>query len=696
MIRFCDKKIFDVGREMLSQAILYDFFKNNTRDVIMVTNGGETEGFITYESIAYYEAADWSRCVIGERVIAGPQMWEQAKEIFHRYPKLKYLPVYNKERELTYFCYDSFADKESYLYIGQVLQMLMRNPQLLRWEQNFSGIESVEIYDMNEFSFYLLEILRQNGIDYILHGDKWKILGYETDAMQTHMDMTVMRIYAEGTEMFLQRAAECDVTASFQFLVMLMKKEVRLLEMRMQKEWDNFFLCRLPLLGELSYMTDEEEYMTNFVGGADGRELKEPSQTEAFRKVNGLQPEIFYEKKEWERRHILDKLAEYHGDVKVVRISQGEHTVWLLGPCIVEGFGVLYDDYLSCKIDRYLKTHGIDNYGVCTVSYLFYELDILQSAIASLPIHKKDVIICMGEDIGWGKMVGEEPDLKLDALFALRQGERCFYIFPIHTNARGNERISQEISESVIMPFIRQAKDVEDGYARADGLNLTVRGSWKREAEIKKYISKLGTDYRIWEFLGDSSSVGAIVMNCNPFTLGHRYLIEESAQKVEKLIIFVVEENRSYFSFAERFHMVKEGVKDMGNVIAVPSGDFVLSYQTLPAYFRKEENRQIKVDASSDLNIFCEYIAPEFSISVRFAGEEPLDPVTAQYNQQMREIFARAGNIEFSEIPRKDWAGEVISASAVRRELEKQSWQKVKAMVPETTYKFLMKKYSKC
>ncbi len=219
--------------------------------------------------------------------------------------------------------------------------------------------------------------------------------------------------------------------------------------------------------------------------------------------------------------------------------------------------------------------------------------------------------------------------------------------------------------------------------------------SEKGRNEIKKYVDKLRRDYKIHVFLGNSKNIGSIVMNCNPFTLGHRYLIEESAKKVEKLIVFVVEENRSQFDFKDRFYMVKEGTKDMDNVIVVPSGDFVLSHQTLPAYFRKEENRQIKMDASLDINIFSEYIVPEFGITIRFTGEEPIDQVTAQYNRQMQKIFSETGVVKFSEIPRKEHKGEVISASTVRRALDNENWEKIGMMVPETTFEFLRKKYRK-
>lgn len=691
MIRLCDKNVWIAEQCELSSQFLCDYFKEYASNVLMVTDRGKAKGYLTYQSIISVGVDNWKQCIVNEYVTAGADMWDQAKEIFRKHPNLKYVPVYNQNNELSYFCYDSYPQKESYQYIGQILKILSSSPQLLKWQETFPGIESVEIYDMNEFSYYLAEILELKGIDVVLHGEKWKLFSRKVDSVQTHMDSTIMRLYAEGTEMFPQSREKCDLTLSFGFLIALMRKEVRLLEKKMQKEWDNFFICRFPIYSELSYRTDEEDYMTRFVGGADGRELTDSMQKQFFVRVNGMEPEEYYKKKEWESDHLIPGLTEYYGGVRIIRSSKGKNTVWLLGPCIVEGFGVLYHDYLCCCIDRYLKEQGMEEYGVCSVSYLFYELDTLQKAITSLPVRKKDVVICIGEDISWGQQIGEKPDLKLDALFAQREREPWFYNVPIHTNARGNERIAKEISEKLILPYIRRSQNVSDEYLAENCLSAVSPKDKiaDYETEVVKYVDKLNEVYHILEFLGNSRRIGAIVMNCNPFTLGHRYLIEESAKKVQKLIIFVVEENRSCFDFKDRFQMVREGTRDLRNVIAVPSGNFVLSYHTLPAYFRKEENRQVMMDASLDLNIFSSYIAPKLGITIRFAGEEPIDPVTAQYNRQMRERFSKEGRIEFSEIPRKELEGKAISASLVRKELENGNWEKIRMMVPATTYEFL-------
>ena len=59
-----------------------------------------------------------------------------------------------------------------------------------------------------------------------------------------------------------------------------------------------------------------------------------------------------------------------------------------------------------------------------------------------------------------------------------------------------------------------------------------------------------------------TGKVGAAVMNCNPFTIGHRYLIETAAKECDLLYIFVLSEDKSEFSFADRLEMVKRGTAD--------------------------------------------------------------------------------------------------------------------------------------
>ena len=187
--------------------------------------------------------------------------------------------------------------------------------------------------------------------------------------------------------------------------------------------------------------------------------------------------------------------------------------------------------------------------------------------------------------------------------------------------------------------------------------------------------------------------VGALVMNCNPFTLGHLHLVEYAAAKVVKLYIFVVEEDKSEFPFADRIELVRQGVKNFSNVEVLPSGKFIISQQTFSGYFNKASLQDVAVDSSEDVEIFAKEIAPTLGITVRFAGEEPKDNVTRQYNENMKKILPRYG-IEFCEIPRKELDGEPISASTIRKALKNGDFNKVKRFVPDTTFNYLLKQHA--
>jgi [citrate (pro-3S)-lyase] ligase len=182
-------------------------------------------------------------------------------------------------------------------------------------------------------------------------------------------------------------------------------------------------------------------------------------------------------------------------------------------------------------------------------------------------------------------------------------------------------------------------------------------------------------------------------MNCNPFTLGHRYLIETASKQVDTLYIFVVEENKSFFEFEDRYQLVKAGTQDLENVVVLPSGKFIISALTFPGYFYKDNNKDAVVDTSKDVDLFGKYIAKILNIKVRFVGEEPIDMVTRQYNRSMQERLPLYG-IEVMEIKRKEMGAQVISASRVRKCLENKDFEGIRELVPETTYEYLVKKYS--
>lgn len=191
------------------------------------------------------------------------------------------------------------------------------------------------------------------------------------------------------------------------------------------------------------------------------------------------------------------------------------------------------------------------------------------------------------------------------------------------------------------------------------------------------------------ERVEDSPVIGAIVANCNPFTLGHRYLIEEALKQCDWLHLFVVSDERTYFPAEDRFKMVKAGVSDLDRVILHKTSQYIISAATFPTYFMKEKVHAKKANCRLDLELFADRIAPTLGVMKRFVGTEPNCLVTDCYNETMKELLPPAG-IQVEEITRKEMDEMPISASEVRKRLTE--GKEIRSLVPESTYQYLRMK----
>ena len=187
----------------------------------------------------------------------------------------------------------------------------------------------------------------------------------------------------------------------------------------------------------------------------------------------------------------------------------------------------------------------------------------------------------------------------------------------------------------------------------------------------------------------EGKTVGAAVMNCNPFTKGHRYLIETAAKECDRVYVFVLSEDRSEFSAKDRMEMVKRGVADLSNVTVLPTGPYLISSATFPTYFLKEREKATQIQCLLDIEIFTKYYVPKFGIQKRYVGTEPLSPMTAQYNEALAATLPQKG-VLLRQIPRLEQAGTPISASAVRANLHDP--EKLAQWLPETTINYLTHK----
>lgn len=223
--------------------------------------------------------------------------------------------------------------------------------------------------------------------------------------------------------------------------------------------------------------------------------------------------------------------------------------------------------------------------------------------------------------------------------------------------------------------------------------------------EYRKYLESLARPGRN----------GAIVMNANPFTKGHRYLVEQAASLVDNLYVIVVKEDRSRFPYVERKAMIEAGCAGLDNVVVCEGSDYAISAATFPTYFLKKLDDATDTQIALDLDLFVNHIAKPLGVTVRFAGSEPEDALTRRYNELMAEILPGTSvavvrqdhqpdselvegsavrqarrPIDFVEIPRLEQKGKPLSATSLRRALDKGNLKEAMEYIPKSTVPYLV------
>jgi [citrate (pro-3S)-lyase] ligase len=189
----------------------------------------------------------------------------------------------------------------------------------------------------------------------------------------------------------------------------------------------------------------------------------------------------------------------------------------------------------------------------------------------------------------------------------------------------------------------------------------------------------------------DSSGGGiaaAVVMNANPFTLGHQYLVETTAARVRRLYLFLVREDRSIFPFHVRYRLVRDGIAHLQNVILLDTSRYAISAGTFPSYFLKKADEAARLQMEVDVRLFGAHIAPAFEIARRFVGSEPYCQSTSAYNDVLARVLPEYG-VALEVLPRTGDGETVVSATSVREAVGRGDWQAVSRLVPKTTLAYL-------
>lgn len=304
------------------------------------------------------------------------------------------------------------------------------------------------------------------------------------------------------------------------------------------------------------------------------------------------------------------------------------------------------------RIEAFLKRNGLR---IDDMNYYAAALDDDGEMIAGGGL-KDDVIKCVAvDDAHKGEAIANTLVSHLIS-HANQEGYSCIKLFTKPKN--------RQLFESLSFRLLAEAPEAILMETGIGGISNTVKALEKTREDGER---------------------GVIVMNCNPFTLGHRYLIEQAAKQVERLYVMVVREDCSLFAYTERKAMVEQGVADIENVTVIDGSDYAISRATFPTYFLKRLDDAADTQMLLDLDLFRRHIAPALGATVRFVGTEPTDQLTRRYNQLMHEALK-----DVREIDRLAKDGNAVSASRVRKAMEQGDMNTIRQLVPPTTLPYII------
>jgi [citrate (pro-3S)-lyase] ligase len=208
------------------------------------------------------------------------------------------------------------------------------------------------------------------------------------------------------------------------------------------------------------------------------------------------------------------------------------------------------------------------------------------------------------------------------------------------------------------------------------------------KAVLLEHGNGLVSYFRARASLVRSGANGAVVVNADPFSLGHQYLIEHASTLMSTVYVLVPSEGRFVLPLPARLELARRGTAHLPNVVVTDTGPYLLSSATFPGYFLKPGDQPDQIQLEIDVDLFGQHIAPMFHIRTRLVGTEPLDPTTRSYTQTLRQRLGR-WDVRLVEIERKRLGEHWINTRYVNHALARGDWRQVEACVPPTTLAYL-------
>lgn len=716
---FC--KLSKLSIDNVSKESVTELFAIYNSSEIYILDKSKLVGLVTRGD--YLRSLDSNEININRNykyLIESSNSVDESKTIFYKFKNINSIPIVDKDGNLLYsYSYnyrgyisewesDSFL--ETYLsYLMSIIDVYNLTPPLYEYFK-LNKFNNLFIFG-NDYlcNIFSNELRNIDGINILDIVTKTKIRANINNRDELlykihKADVLVMadfRYFDEYKILFdhinIKKVSIWEILMTYTTLESITKlfRNIQLLKTNLSSNKCNvrFYYFRFPKSQLVKNPSKNENFLLN-----DIRNNKE-----ALKKPDNLyyEPELFNYVP-----HIKKGNTIFHQDFKskYVNIINGyrittdnpdnyENTIYIFGSSVAFSWGSEDKYTISSCLQRIVKSQFNNKYRVlnCGINSM-WDKEVLNH-INNTKFKSGDIAIIINtyHDFMVRKYTSQYNIMdNLQPIFDRPHNLDEVFVDNTHMNWVANQKIAEKIFESAICDTIEKNTLNLDKIESLDDLNLkyykkSSKFLFDDNPELLKYLAELKK-----QKVDIEGKVGSIVVNCNPFTLGHLYLIEKSASMVDFLYIFVVEEENPHFPFKDRFELVKKGTKHIKNVKVIPSGKFLVSVLTFPEYFDKDSNPNILTDPSTDIESFARYIAPTLDIKVRFVGEEPIDYITHQYNTALKSILPKYG-IQLIEFPRKNFESNPISASIVRKLLKENEFNKLKSLIPDTTYEYLLK-----
>ncbi len=388
---------------------------------------------------------------------------------------------------------------------------------------------------------------------------------------------------------------------------------------------------------------------------------------------------------------LLDKIEENYNIIEGRRLTVGvphnaSQKIHMFGPCAVMGLCVV-DEMTICSLLQHFINQERHNAAVCNHG-LAYGNDKLNDLLSMMdePVRNGDCII-------WFSAFEKNDLVKLQNKgVPILEVRECvdglidwFLDNPFHCNAQANFNIAEAI-------FVNLRKSLRslssrNRYSMVDSLKIKLQHNpyaimnSKELNAYAKYIEQFKCDEHI-------KTKGAVVLNANPCTLGHMYLIKEALQRVDFLYIFLVEECIGNMPYMDREYMLKESLKYNKRVRVIRGGSIMTSEKVFPEYFNKSTEPS-KINLVLTHKVFGKIVGSILGVTYRFFGTEPKDKVTRALNESASEILPKYG-IQPIFIERMSIDGKNISANNARDLFYSKQYTDLAKIVPLSTFRRLL------